>query len=144
MKITLLIRTHLGEICKTTLTIDHGPILIGRAANLPLGDDHCSRRHCEIYAFQGDKILLRDLGSKNGTYVNEERVTCVSLKFGDTIRVGRTDLALLLEDREMQWIPDYAPSPSPSSNETNPDSGIRKAELKKRGERGDRWAMSPE
>ena len=47
-----------------------------------------SRRHCAI-ARWGDKILLRDLKSGNGTYLNEKKVEGeVRVKDGDTLQVG--------------------------------------------------------
>jgi pSer/pThr/pTyr-binding forkhead associated (FHA) protein len=46
-----------------------------------------SRRHCEIES-QDDRVLIRDLGSSNGTFVNGQRVEEVKLSPGDTIQVG--------------------------------------------------------
>src|SRR4051812_36238971 len=51
-------------------------MIIGRdpAADICLSDDGISRRHARL-ARHGGAILLTDLGSANGTYVNEQRVT---------------------------------------------------------------------
>ncbi len=63
---------------------------IGRDINheIAINDAEISRRHCRLAA-QGDGYILEDLGSTNGTFVNEQRVSGqVSLRPGDIIRVG--------------------------------------------------------
>jgi len=60
----------------------------GRDCELSLFTDSASRRHAEVYA-EGAEFLVRDLGSKNGTFVNGERVTQPrALRPGDRIGVG--------------------------------------------------------
>jgi len=60
----------------------------GRECELPLFSDSASRRHAEVYA-EGDDFLVRDLGSKNGTFVNGEPVERPhALRPGDRIGVG--------------------------------------------------------
>jgi len=46
-----------------------------------------SRRHCQINQDEG-KLRVRDLGSRNGTYVNGQRVEEAELSAGDEIRIG--------------------------------------------------------
>ena len=46
-----------------------------------------SRRHCEL-SVSGDRLSVKDLGSSNGTYVNNERITEAELKPGDRLAVG--------------------------------------------------------
>jgi pSer/pThr/pTyr-binding forkhead associated (FHA) protein len=46
-----------------------------------------SRRHCELNQDQG-QLRLRDLGSRNGTFVNGRRVEETQLKPGDQIQIG--------------------------------------------------------
>jgi len=52
---------------------------------IPTGD--VSRQHCEI-AVGDDKVIVRDLGSSNGTYVNGKRVAESKLSAGDRLEVG--------------------------------------------------------
>ncbi len=52
-------------------------------------DDQLSRKHFEI-KLAGNQIVLRDLNSRNGTWLNDERVSVESLKHGDRIRAGET------------------------------------------------------
>lgn len=46
-----------------------------------------SRRHCELNQDQG-QLRLRDLGSRNGTFVNGRRVEETQLQPGDQIQIG--------------------------------------------------------
>jgi pSer/pThr/pTyr-binding forkhead associated (FHA) protein len=64
--------------------------LIGRAkeCSLRAGSEAISRRHCAIVRKDGT-WTARDLGSRNGTYVNDTRITEeVTLAPGDELRVG--------------------------------------------------------
>jgi pSer/pThr/pTyr-binding forkhead associated (FHA) protein len=73
-----------------------GPIEIGRdaSATLSLQDEQMSRRHARVSA-QGDLAIVEDLGSTNGTYVNEQPIEGPrALRAGDRIRVGLTVLEL--------------------------------------------------
>ena len=67
---------------------------IGRAPEsdvvLPY-DSEVSRRHAEIRR-EGAHFVIYDLGSINGTFVNEEQVNRQRLREGDEIRVGSTRL----------------------------------------------------
>src|SRR3954469_21111240 len=64
-----------------------------------LGDDpRLSRRHARIVRNTDDRLLLEDLGSSNGSFVNDERVRDYRLlEPGDQIRMGITTLELLGE-----------------------------------------------
>jgi pSer/pThr/pTyr-binding forkhead associated (FHA) protein len=69
---------------------------IGRAARADLILDAAlvSRLHCRLEAAD-DQVLVIDLDSTNGTFVNDERVhQQATLKSGDTLRIGRVELAL--------------------------------------------------
>ena len=57
------------------------------ACTIRLGDSAVSPRHCEIQ-FAGGRLLLRDLDSHSGTFVNGIPVTQRELKFGDELAVG--------------------------------------------------------
>jgi diguanylate cyclase (GGDEF)-like protein len=67
------------------------PIECGRSAHtdIPLDDDAVSRRHARI-AWSGSQYVVRDLGSTNGTYVNDVVVDERTLRDGDQIKIGRT------------------------------------------------------
>jgi pSer/pThr/pTyr-binding forkhead associated (FHA) protein len=62
---------------------------VGRSANneIPLPYPSISNRHC-IFIQSGSDIVLRDLNSSNGTYVNGEIISEVVLRPGDLIQMG--------------------------------------------------------
>jgi predicted component of type VI protein secretion system len=70
---------------------------VGREPSLPLHldeDSQVSRRHARFSA-QGGSVAVEDLGSTNGTYVNEQPINSPrSLNPGDKVRVGLTVLEL--------------------------------------------------
>src|SRR5581483_1485321 len=65
----------------------------GRTTNTRLLDPRVSREHCRVQS-RGESIVITDLGSVGGTYVNGSRVDKQSLREGDVIRVGETALRL--------------------------------------------------
>ena len=69
------------------------PILIGRdnSCGLQVIDRGVSREHAKVVRV-GEMVFLHDLGSRNGSYVNGERVKEELLREGDIIRVGATQL----------------------------------------------------
>lgn len=65
------------------------PALIGRgtAASLKLPHPLVSRRHCELFE-QDSQLMVRDLGSLNGTFVGNQRVTQAAVPSGELLTVG--------------------------------------------------------
>ncbi len=64
----------------------------GREAQLRFLDDGISRVHCRVYR-DGDKLLVEDCGSRNGTFCNGEQLTNPrALQDGDKIQIGRTTI----------------------------------------------------
>jgi HD-GYP domain-containing protein (c-di-GMP phosphodiesterase class II) len=66
-------------------------ITAGRTAacDIHLDDDAVSRRHCS-FELQGGHVVVTDLDSANGTYVNERPVQRARLGAGDVVRIGST------------------------------------------------------
>ena len=70
--------------------------IVGRdpASAIPLNDPLVSWRHAE-FTISGQFVYLRDLGSGSGTWINNAAVTAPkSLRDGDTIRIGSTQLTI--------------------------------------------------
>jgi phosphoserine phosphatase RsbU/P len=78
----------------------HGEsLVIGRSStsDLPLPDRFLSRHHARIFR-DGERYLVEDLGSRNGTLLNGETVATPSaLASGDVIRISGSTLAVHLE-----------------------------------------------
>ena len=76
-------------------TVDGRPLTIGRAPDngLVLFDGRVSRHHARLYGRSG-ALLLTDLGSTNGSWVNDRKVEEMALGEGDRIRVGDTILVV--------------------------------------------------
>ena len=66
------------------------PVVIGRSpeCDLSISDTYLSSRHARV-ANDGGDLSIEDLGSTNGTYVNQELVAGrVQLERGDIVQVG--------------------------------------------------------
>ena len=76
-------------------------VLVGRETycDVSLADPNASREHAQLMRDGRGVWGICDLGSTNGTFVNGRRVTQSSLRNGDAIRVGWTDLEFLDPDR---------------------------------------------
>ncbi len=76
-----------------------------------------SRKHCEI-TILGNTIRILDLGSKNGTYVNEKSIKEAILKKGDKVRLGNLLFTFDIQDSEFFLIPyqDWEFTPELESN----------------------------
>lgn len=69
---------------------------LGRAARADFVVDVplVSRFHCRFTGSEEGDLLLEDLDSTNGTFVNDKRAERVTLTQGDRVRVGRVVLAI--------------------------------------------------
>ena len=79
-----------------TISLEQAPLLIGRGndAAIRLDDDYVSTRHARIAA-SGDQWFVEDLGSTNGTYIGNARITQpTTLTLGTQVRVGKTVIEL--------------------------------------------------
>jgi DNA-binding NtrC family response regulator len=68
------------------------------ASDLVLTDPTVSRRHLEIER-TSKGLLLRDLGSRNGTYLDGRQVIQVVLQSGDKVQLGKTKLSIKPDTR---------------------------------------------
>ena len=89
-----------GEV----VTLDRPQVLIGRAggragADVELPDPEVSRAHATLTC-QGLRIVLRDLGSTNGSFVGPDRIEEREIEDHAEFRLGRTRFMLIVADRE--------------------------------------------
>jgi hypothetical protein len=75
-------------------SVHERPLTIGRdaEAGIQILDRSASRFHCEIFPV-GGMWFVKDLDSKNGTYVNDEKLEDEELlRYGDVIKIGTTEI----------------------------------------------------
>ncbi len=84
--LVVLTGSDMGKLCSI-----QGEITVGRSpgANLYLSGGGISRLHCRIWS-EGDRFLLEDLDSRNGTYIDGQRIQQHDLQDGDKILLGVT------------------------------------------------------
>ena len=89
----LVIRS--GDMTGSRFTLSKDVTLIGRhpESDILLDDITVSRRHAEVIK-TASALIVRDLGSLNGTYVNQTRVDEFALKHGDELQVGKFRMVL--------------------------------------------------
>jgi diguanylate cyclase (GGDEF)-like protein len=93
--LVIIYGTDLGR----RVVLDGSSIEIGRSIKCELVLDHesISRKHARITS-DGNRYRLTDLGSTNGSYVNDEPVTERVLRDGDQLKIGRTILKFMTGD----------------------------------------------
>lgn len=82
-----------ADIAGTRHVLATGRTVIGRGsdADITIADAGTSRRHVEIL-WDGERAMVRDLGSTNGTKLDGRKVTEAPLSPESTITIGRTDI----------------------------------------------------
>jgi pSer/pThr/pTyr-binding forkhead associated (FHA) protein len=82
-----------GPCTGETITID-AELVFGREASERGrlgGDERLSRRHARVFIDSAGRPMVEDLGSTNGTWINEQRLTDARIvASGDVLRVGQT------------------------------------------------------
>jgi len=89
-----------GQASGQVFNVLPGRMIIGRAKTVEIliRDESISRRHAELEWQVGGLLQIRDLGSTNGVWVNDNKVEEQGLREGDMIRIGE-DVTLVLEYR---------------------------------------------
>ncbi len=80
--------------------IDRPLVVLGRSdADIVLNDPEISRQHAAIEV-HGAKVVLKDLGSTNGTFINDVKIAQTEIDNRAEFRVGGTVLMLIMTDAE--------------------------------------------
>ncbi|MCL4730020.1 MAG: sigma 54-interacting transcriptional regulator [Planctomycetes bacterium] len=81
-------------------TIAGSEVTIGRAPNnnIMLVDEKASRNHCVLVQQPDRTWLLRDLKSRNGTYLRGEPILETRLQYGETFQIGNARVSLFSEE----------------------------------------------
>lgn len=100
-------RSHELKVDKTT---------IGRVEDnmFPIAEASVSSHHCEVL-LRGNDVVIHDLNSTNGTFINGEKITESVLKPGQTLRLGQVELRLEAEGASTTSAPPPASKPAASS-----------------------------
>jgi hypothetical protein len=90
--------------------LPQGELHLGRVSScdIVLNDAEVSRNHA-LLRIDRDTVSIRDLGSRNGTFVNGQQVTNADLNPGDEIKLGNSVLYLLAPGLEQTRVPGITP-----------------------------------
>ena len=84
----------------------------GSAADVSIPDPSISRRHA-LARVEGKTLVLEDLGSANGTYLNGNVVrSATRAEHGDTLKVGAVELEVRIEEGGTDEIADPVATPT--------------------------------
>lgn len=106
------------------------PVTIGRgkAAQLVLADDSkVSNVHARVTPMEGDRFILEDLASTNGTFVNDERIEQVPLRSGDLVKIGRSLIIFRADDSSAVHLADVELAGGGSSADIRSDPDAKAA-----------------
>jgi len=118
------LRVVRGRSTLGTLRLNDGNTIVGRhdACQLRIKSSQVSRRHCELFEKKG-LLLVKDLGSSNGTYVNGKKVDGqLVLEPGDELTVGPVCLRV-----EKIGAPAVATTAEPTAKPSPGDTAGREA-----------------
>ncbi|MBF9135070.1 FHA domain-containing protein [Plantactinospora sp. S1510] len=109
MSTTLLVGVP-GEDPERRITVDGGPLRIGRdpLCGIVLDDSRASREHLEL-SYRAGRWYLRDLASRNGTFVNGQQVHELELTGACAVRLGNA-----VDGPVLTFRPDGLPAPPPT------------------------------
>src|SRR5215468_6711093 len=99
-----------GSLENQEIDLTPDPMTIGRASacNIRIGDAGVSSKHAKIWCEDGEYYLM-DLGSTNGTFVNDKDVDRERLNDGDVITFGMTKAAFVGDKPKARAAPARAP-----------------------------------
>lgn len=117
-------RTHELNVDKTT---------VGRVEDntFQIGEPSVSSHHCEVFLRNGE-VVVKDLNSTNGTFINGEKVSERVLKPGEILRLGQIELRLESEGAPSSTSAP-APATAPSSAPTTPTKKVDQTMVMQRG-----------
>jgi hypothetical protein len=96
---------HDGKRERELLLVER--LVVGRDPMCDLSHDDAllSRRHAE-FAMTGDEVTVRDLGSRNGLFVNGTRAAERALRPGDIVQIGPLRVRYVTTDAAVGLAPD--------------------------------------
>ncbi len=137
MAVILLVKLPDGSTTDLPL---FGKITLGRssACDFKVVDTKISGKHCSIELTKKGEILVKDLGSTNGTYLNNSKITHSVFRLNDTVLMGST--IIVIDERRLSVLEKKAiginiiknkskpkelpPMPEKESKGDNPESEV--------------------
>lgn len=115
------LRITLSDDREVTHDLTEDKTTVGRLADnaIQIDDASISSHHAEL-TLEGGECRLNDLGSTNGTFVNEEQATDSVLRHGDQVRFGKVEAEFLSEAASGETAP--PPETSDAKAETGSSS----------------------
>lgn len=111
-------RSHELKVDKTT---------IGRLEDntFQIPEPSVSSHHCEVL-LNGNDVVIKDLNSTNGTFINGDKISESALKPGQVLRLGQIELRLETEATagSSASTPTPAPATSPGKRQVDPAMAI--------------------
>ena len=95
---SLLIKKGPKKGAEYTISTSRTVIGRGTGSDIIVDDPAISRMHAAI-EFSEARFVLRDLGSKNGTFLDGKSINEAGLAHGDTFQLGSTIIQFVLTDR---------------------------------------------
>jgi pSer/pThr/pTyr-binding forkhead associated (FHA) protein len=90
-----------GNAAGNEFSLDQPKVSLGRGPGVDLDfDDSAMSREHVVFEFSDGSFRIRDLGSTNGTQVNDEMTKVADLDHGDRLRIGEHVFQFVLETRE--------------------------------------------
>lgn len=128
------------------IVVGEQPLTIGRAPESDIQIDNLavSSLHARL-EYQIDHLLLEDLESLNGTFVNDQRIQRVTLRQGDSIAIGKHHLVVLEDGPEQAGPEASVRGAAPRVDQTVVlDTGMRRELLQRATAAGERSQLAPD
>jgi pSer/pThr/pTyr-binding forkhead associated (FHA) protein len=128
------------------IPLGNKPVTIGRAPDNEMAIDNLavSNYHARIYGEAG-RLVVEDLNSLNGTFVNDMRVERATLRDGDLVQVGKHQIQVDVSHDAALPVDAWRKAPAPKVDETMVlDTQERRELLRQAVVAGERSQISPE
>ncbi len=99
--IMVMLRVIEGQEVGRGYPVEKAPVTLGRddMCDISIPDNRMSRQHVMLFYYDPE-FYLKDLGSTNGTFVNDKRIKQTTIKNGDHIKIGSTVLEFIVSKAE--------------------------------------------
>ena len=121
MEVNLVLFKKNGS--QKVFTLTSSITIVGRRhdCDFRISLDSVSRRHCQ-FSLNNESVKVRDLGSRNGTYLNEKRIDEAKLQPGDYVRIGPVIFGLQIDGEPEEITPPKPTEQKPTKKEETSES----------------------